>query len=115
MRRSLVRTLVPVALVLSSSRAPLAVAFQQRQVVREAAAQSAGGDPAVSRTRLAAVVEKDTNPLSYYEKSRRDRRDFFTHESWVGHRDKARFVSTLLKIPESRIIQALFQELLFSE
>ena len=115
MRRSLAHSLVPVVLVLTSCRAPLAFAFQQRQVARDAVDRRIGGDPRVSRTRLEAVVEKDINPLSYYEKARRDRRDFFNHDSWISHRDKARFISTIIKLPESRIIQALFQELLFGE
>eukprot|EP00977_Amphora_coffeiformis_P016038 scaffold4855_cov195-Amphora_coffeaeformis.AAC.23 len=68
-----------------------------------------------SSTALGPVVvgSKDaSNALSYSEQSRRYRRDFFTHDSWLRHRSKDRFVGTLIKILDSGVVRALAEELI---
>lgn len=63
-------------------------------------------------TALGPVVQQDEpSPLSYSEKSRAFRRDFYTHESWIKHRSKERFVGTIIKIFESGVVRALVEEL----
>lgn len=65
-----------------------------------------------SPTVLGAVEGTDIpSPLSYSEQSRKYRRDFFTHDSWLRHRSNDRFVGTLIKIFDSGVVRALAEEL----
>jgi hypothetical protein len=57
---------------------------------------------------------KIIDPLSVNEEARKLRRDFFTHESWLKHRSKDRFLATITKLLfESRVVRALIEELIF--
>lgn len=53
----------------------------------------------------------EPSPLSYSERSRAFRRDYYTHESWIRHRSKERFVGTIIKIFDSGVVRALLDEL----
>lgn len=65
-----------------------------------------------SSTALGPVVGTEApNPLSFTEQRRKFRRDFFTHDSWLRHRSKDRFIGTFLKIFESGVLGALAQEI----
>ena len=63
-------------------------------------------------TSLKALPGEDPDPLSYAEVSRQYRRDFYTHELWLKHRAKNRFVATLLKSFDSGVVQQLADEVL---
>lgn len=64
-------------------------------------------------TVLGPVLSQDEpSPLSYSEQSRKFRRDYYTHESWIKHRSKERFIGTIIKIFDSGVVRALFQELI---
>jgi hypothetical protein len=70
----------------------------------------------VSRSFDTAIgpVAKDIepSPLSYSEKSRLYRRDFYDHDSWLKHRAKNRFVGTLSKVLDSGVVRQLADEVI---
>ena len=55
---------------------------------------------------------QEPSPVSYSERSRAFRRDFYTHDSWIRHRSKERFLGTLIKMVDSGVVRALLDELL---
>ena len=62
---------------------------------------------------LGPVMNSDEpSPLSYSERTRSFRRDYYTHESWIKHRSKERFIATIIKIFDSIVVRALRDELI---
>jgi hypothetical protein len=95
---SLVLFLLPVA----------ATAFQTSRHVPPSLAFSSSSTTSLGPLRK---LGQPPDPLSYSEQSRKFRRDFFTHDSWLKHRSKDRFIGTLLKILDSGVVRALAEEL----
>jgi len=61
--------------------------------------------------------EKEADPFTSSERSRIKRRDYYTQESWLRHRNRDRFVGTFLKIIllESGVARSLVQELILGK
>jgi len=64
---------------------------------------------------LLSEAEKDQLELerlekSFFERSRRDRRDFFNYDKWVQYRSPNRFSSDLFSVFRSSIVMKLFLE-----
>jgi hypothetical protein len=85
-----------------------AAAFQKSRHVRPSLGFSSSSTTALRPLRK---LGEPPDPLSYSEQSRKFRRDFFTHDSWLKHRSKDRFIGTLLKILDSGVVRALAEEL----
>ena len=87
----------------------------RRQWRRLAPSSSSRTTYSKSTTSLGPVVVGNadaSNPLAYSEQSRRYRRDFFTHDSWLRHRSKDRFVETLIKILDSHFMRHRVRQVL---
>jgi len=75
--------------------------------------QSAAVLTASKTTALNGLLgREEPDPNSYAEIRRRFRRDFYTHESWLKHRAKNRFIGTLIKLFDSVVVRQLIDEIL---
>ena len=59
---------------------------------------------------IANVPKEDSSGLSYGERSRPFRRDVFGYGDWVRHRSNDRFISNLLNVFRSGVVQQLLKE-----
>lgn len=70
--------------------------------------------PLLSRTatalNIANVPKDDSSGLPYGERSRPFRRDVFAYGDWVRHRSNERFISNLLNVFKSGVVQQLLKE-----
>jgi ion channel-forming bestrophin family protein len=60
----------------------------------------------------ASRTGKAPDPYAYSEVSRKFRRDFYNHDSWLRARQKTRFIGTLSKIFDSGVVRQLLGEVM---
>lgn len=66
---------------------------------------------AIHVTILPDDFEYDRLNRGLNEMHRRERRDFFNHESWVRHRSPPRFFDNLLQVPFSKVVWMIANEI----
>lgn len=69
--------------------------------------------PSNSALDVSTVPRNDGSGLSYGERSRPFRRNFYTQPDWEKHRSRNRFKGNLLSITRSGVIRQLTNEVLF--
>jgi hypothetical protein len=70
-------------------------------------------EPSKSALDVSTVPRNDGSGLSYGERSRPFRRNFYTQPDWEKHRSRNRFKGNLLSITRSGVIRQLTNEVLF--
>lgn len=73
----------------------------------------AGSATSSSALAVSTIPRNDGSGLSYGERSRPFRRNFYTQPDWEKHRSRNRFKGNLLSITRSGIIRQLTNEVLF--